>query len=356
MGSVHAAFETISWRPAEGDAPARITLIDQRKLPEAEIYIDATDWLGAAAAIKDMVIRGAPAIGITAAYGVVLGAMASDASLDGIQAALVPVFDGLAATRPTAVNLFWALDRMRERLRTLCAEGVSRADLIEGLLSEAHAIKAEDIQMCKSMGDRGAALLPEGARVLTHCNAGGLATGGYGTALGVIRSAWQGGKLAAVYADETRPFLQGARLTAWELHKEGIPTTVITDNMAGHLMQRGHIDAVIVGADRIAANGDAANKIGTYAVALMAHAHGLPFYVVAPTSTIDMQTAKGEDIPIERRPDDEVTHMGGRRIVPEGVPVENPAFDVTPARYITALITEDHVVQGPNIEKMKVFA
>lgn len=349
MGRVHAAFETIVWREEEHS----VVLIDQRLLPREEVYQTAHVWEDIAVAIKKMMIRGAPAIGIAAAYGVVLAAH----TLPMVEAEqqLTPVFEGLAATRPTAVNLFWALDRMKAALAEALVDGWTIGGLRQRLLDEAHAIKREDIEMCRAMGDRGAALLPEGARVLTHCNAGGLATGGYGTALGIIRSAWAAGRLKSVYADETRPFLQGARLTAWELHKEGIPTTVITDNMAGHLMQRGHIDAVVVGTDRVAANGDVANKIGTYAVALMARAHGLPFYVAAPSSTIDMSTATGADIPIERRPDAEVTHMGGTRIVPEGVPVENPAFDITPAAYVTALVTEHHVIHDPDEEKMKVF-
>ncbi|MFN3200112.1 MAG: S-methyl-5-thioribose-1-phosphate isomerase [Bradymonadia bacterium] len=358
MGSVHAAFETIRWQEADGQGPDRVVLIDQRRLPTEEIYIEARTWVEAAATIKEMAIRGAPAIGIAAAYGVVLAALeiGPTTSIESLPADMAPAFEGLAATRPTAVNLFWALERMRGVMHRACAEHDDPAFVCAQLLTEAHAIKSEDIAMCQAMGDRGAALLPEGARVLTHCNAGGLATGGYGTALGVIRSAWRSGRLSSVYADETRPFLQGARLTAWELHKEQIPVKVITDNMAGHLMQRGLIDAVVVGTDRVAANGDVANKIGTYAVALMAHAHNLPFYVISPSSTIDLSTPTGADIPIERRPDLEVTHMGGTRIVPEGVPVENPAFDVTPARYVTALVTEDHVVEHPDAEKMKVFA
>jgi methylthioribose-1-phosphate isomerase len=326
MNAVHP----VDWRDGA------LVLLDQRLLPVEEAYVVARTWPEAAAAIREMVVRGAPAIGIAAAYGVVLAARAGGD--------LEPAFAGLAATRPTAVNLFWALDRMRRRA---AADATPAA-----LLAEAHAIRAEDLAMCQAMGDLGAALLPDGARVLTHCNAGGLATAGYGTALGVVRSAWKAGRLRHVLADETRPFLQGARLTAWELHRDGIPVRVITDNMAGHFMQRGEVDAVIVGTDRVAANGDVANKIGTYTVAVLARAHGLPFYVAAPTSTLDPDTATGADIPIERRADREVTHLGDRRLVPEGVAVENPAFDVTPAHLVTAIITERGVARAPYTESL----
>lgn len=340
MGRVHEAFETIAWRDGE------VVMIDQRRLPTEEIYLTFRTWPEVADAIRTMVIRGAPAIGIAAGYGVALAAFEAVAERGEVtEAALEAAFAGLADTRPTAVNLFWALDRMRTRLRAL--GGRPGEEIADTLLDEAGDIHAEDIAMCRAMGDLGGALLPEGARVLTHCNAGGLATGGYGTALGVIRSGFRDGRVLRVYADETRPFLQGARLTAWELAKEGIPTRVITDNMAGHLMQRGEIDAVVVGTDRVAANGDVANKIGTFTVALLARHHGLPFYVAAPSSTIDLGTATGADIPIERRPDREVTHVGVTQIVPDGVDVENPAFDVTPADLVTAIVTERGVARAP---------
>ncbi len=318
-----------------GDA---LELLDQRRLPVDEVWVACRDWRAVAEAIVEMVVRGAPAIGITAAYGVVLAARA--AGPGATLADLEPALAGLAATRPTAVNLFWALDRMRAR-------GAVSASLADDLEAEATAIHDEDRRMCSAMGDHGAALLPDAARVLTHCNTGALATGGDGTALAVIRSAWRQGRVARIYADETRPFLQGSRLTAWELQRDGIPTRVITDSMAAHLMQRGEIDAVVVGTDRVAANGDVANKIGTYGVAVLCAHHGLPFYVVGPTSTIDLGTASGADIPIERRPAREVTHVGERRVVPEGVEVENPAFDVTPAALVTAIVTEQGVARPP---------
>ncbi len=343
-----SAFRPIEWR----DAERAVVLIDQRRLPENEVYVIAATWEQVADAIREMVVRGAPAIGISAAYGLAIAALdraAGAHDVPDLERALEAAFSGLAATRPTAVNLFWALERMRRRLRA--CEGPP-AEAAACLLEEAHAIAAEDVAMCEAMGDLGAALLPEGTRLLTHCNAGGLATGGYGTALGVARSAWKTGRLRHVLADETRPFLQGARLTAWELHREGIPVRVITDNMAGHFMQRGEVDAVVVGADRVAANGDVANKIGTYAVAVLAHAHGLPFYVAAPTSTVDLATPTGAEIPIERRHDREVTHLGDRRLVPAGVAVENPAFDVTPARLVTAIITERGVARPPYADSL----
>ncbi len=328
-------FATIEWR---GDG---LSLIDQRKLPTEETYVHCPDWQTVAEAITTMVVRGAPAIGITAAYGVVLAAQAADGPLE---VALEPAFAGLAATRPTAVNLFWALDRMRRRLDGLPDD---RAAAVAALESEARSIHDEDRAMCGAMGRHGAALLAEGCRVLTHCNTGALATGGDGTAAAVIRQAWRDGKLVRAYADETRPFLQGSRLTAWELHRDGVPVTVITDNMAGWLMARGEVDAVIVGFDRVAANGDGANKIGTYALAVLCKHHGIPFYFVGPTSSIDPDTAGGAAIRIERRPDREVTHVGPTRLVPEGVPVENPAFDVTPAALVHGIITEHGVMRPP---------
>lgn len=332
-----------------------VRCIDQRALPVEEIYLDFSTWPEVARCIKEMVVRGAPAIGITAAYGIALAARSlrsvnAQPTPGEIRAALDEARSGLAKTRPTAVNLFWALDRMLTCWERALDEAetlgypplelvISRCD------HEALAIHREDVAMCQAMGAHGAALLKDhqagqGARVLTHCNTGALATGGHGTALGVIRSAWAEGSLSHVYADETRPFLQGARLTAWELHRDEIPVEVICEGMAAHLMSQGLIDAVFVGADRIAANGDAANKIGTYGLALVAAAHDLPFYVVAPTSTIDLDTPTGAQIPIEQRDPREVTHCGDRQTVPSGVGVQNPAFDVTPARLITAIITE----------------
>ena len=316
-------FHTIRW------AEDALVLLDQRKLPSEETYVRCESWAAVAEAITAMVVRGAPAIGITAAYGIVLAARA-EADLDAARA-------GLAATRPTAVNLFWALDRMT-------ALGTSDPDR---LLAEAHEIAAEALAMCHAMGEHGAPLFPEGARILTHCNTGALATGGHGTALGVIRTAFAQGRVSLVYADETRPFLQGSRLTAWELHRDAIPTRVITDNMAAHFMARGDIDAVIVGTDRVAANGDVANKIGTYGLAVLCRAHEIPFYVAGPTSTVDLGTATGAEIPIEQRDPREVTHVGDKRLVPEGVEVFNPAFDVTPADLVTAIITEVGIARAP---------
>lgn len=313
-------------------------LIDQLKLPGAEVWGSYTDYRAVAEAIRAMVIRGAPAIGIAAAFGVALGAR-QGAELDEVIAML-------AATRPTAVNLFWALDRMRARIAALRVAGVSGEALFQPLLDEAHAIWREDIEMCRRMGELGAGLLPEG-NVLTHCNAGGLATGGYGTAVGVIRSAFAAGRIRGVFADETRPYLQGARLTAWELAKCGVPVTLVCDNMAGWLMARGEVQSVIVGADRITASGDIANKIGTYSLAVLAHAHGIPFFVAAPRSTLDLGLKSGEQIPIEERSADEVTLLGGVRIAPVGIKARHPAFDVTPARLITAIITDAGVARAP---------
>lgn len=306
--------------------------------------------------IVTMVVRGAPAIGVSAAYGVALGALRTNAATT---AEFAPEFEGicarLAGTRPTAVNLFWAIDRMKQVFAGLLAEDAT-LDQIKGiLLAEAHAMYEADIAACKRMGAYGGVLLPDEGGVLTHCNAGALATCGYGTALGVIRSAVERGKKIHVYADETRPFLQGARLTAWELMADRIPTTVICDNMAASLMRAGRIQAVVVGADRIAANGDTANKIGTYNVAILAHEHGIPFYVAAPWSTIDLATETGEAIPIEERPAVEVTHHGGKQLTPNGVGICNPAFDVTPAKYIAAIITERGVLRAPLDESLKAM-
>lgn len=334
----------MSIRPIEYRDGA-IRMIDQRLLPTQEVWIRYRDYQSVAEAIRSMVVRGAPAIGVAAAFGVAFGARdIAAAGFGEFYAELEKVCATLAATRPTAVNLFWALDRMRTRARQLAGSPLD--DIRTELLNEALAVAAEDEASNRAMGRHGAVLIPDGARILTHCNAGALATGGYGTALGVIRAAVESGKSVSVLADETRPFLQGARLTAWELHKDGIPVTLICDNMAGALMRQGEIDGVIVGADRIAANGDVANKIGTYSVAVLAREHGLPFYVAAPLSTIDRNIADGDQIPIEERDAIEVTHCGATRLAPEGIRVRNPAFDVTPARLVTAIITERGVVRG----------
>ncbi len=329
-----------------------VRMLDQRRLPAETAYLSCRDHHQVAEAIRDMAIRGAPAIGVAAALGIVVGVRSLGA--DATPAAFDAICDELAATRPTAVNLFWAIARMRERHARERAQGGTR--LAEGLLEEALAIQAEDLAACRRMGDLGAALIPDGARLLTHCNAGALATAGYGTALGVVRSAAREGKVRLVYADETRPYLQGARLTAWELMQDGIPTTLIADNMAGHLMARGEVDAVVVGADRIARNGDVANKIGTYTVAVLAKENGVPFYVAAPVSTFDLATATGADIPIEERAPQEVTHHGGRRLAPEGVGVRNPAFDVTPHRYVTAIVCERGIARPPYTESLARLA
>jgi len=338
---------TLAWTP-EG-----VRFIDQTRLPLEESYVLASTYEQVADVIVTMVVRGAPAIGVSAAYGVALGVLRSSARS---AAEFAPEFDCicalLAGTRPTAVNLFWAIDRMKRCFASLAGSGVSFAEIQQKMLAEAHAMYEEDIAACKAMGAFGGALLPDEGGVLTHCNAGALATCGYGTALGVIRSAIEQGKRINVYADETRPFLQGARLTAWELMADSIPTTVICDNMAASIMRAGHIKAVVVGADRIAANGDVANKIGTYNVAILAKEHGIPFYVAAPWSTIDLATATGEQIPIEERSAVEVTHHGGKQLTPNGVGIRNPAFDVTPAKYVTAIFTERGVLRAPYGESL----
>jgi methylthioribose-1-phosphate isomerase len=328
---------TIEW------TDGAVVMIDQRLLPHEETYLRCERASDVATAIRDMAIRGAPAIGVAAAMAVALEVRRSDGA--DLGALVDRTCAALAATRPTAVNLFWALERMRR-----CWEahrGAARDAVSAALLAEATAIHDEDVAACRRMGDLGAELLPDQARVLTHCNAGALATAGYGTALGVIRSAARMGKLRGVIADETRPFLQGARLTAWELVREQIPVTLITDSMAGHLMARGEVDAVVVGSDRIAANGDVANKIGTYTVAVLAHEHRIPFYVAAPTSTVDLALPSGDRIPIEERSAAEVTHLAGRPMAPAGVEVRHPAFDVTPHRLVTAIVTERGVARAP---------
>jgi methylthioribose-1-phosphate isomerase len=331
-----------------------VRFLDQTKLPLEEKFVLATTYEQVADVIVTMVVRGAPAIGVSAAYGVALGVRASRARTP---EELAPEFERicarLAATRPTAVNLFWAIDRMKGLFQNLRDSGATVDEIRERMLAEAHAMYDEDIAACKAMGAFGGELLPSDGGVLTHCNAGALATCGYGTALGVIRAAVERGKSIQVYADETRPFLQGARLTAWELMADGIPTTVICDNMAASLMRNGRIKAVVVGADRIAANGDTANKIGTYNVAILAKEHGIPFYVAAPWSTIDLATPTGDSIPIEERPAVEVTHHGGKQLTPNGVGICNPAFDVTPARLVTAIVTERGVLRPPYSTSLK---
>ncbi len=330
--------ETIVW------TDAGVVMIDQTKLPNEEVYVTCRDYREVAEAIRSMIIRGAPAIGVAAAMGVALGVLRGDADFD-------QICDTLAATRPTAVNLFWAIDRMKKLYASLLGKPLPeiRARMVE----EAQRIRLEDIAINHAIGRNGAALVPTGKTVLTHCNAGALATAGYGTALGVIRAARAAGNPIDVFADETRPFLQGARLTAWELLHDGIPTTIITDNMAGHFMKSGRIGCVIVGADRIAANGDVANKIGTYSVAVLAKENDVPFYVAAPISTLDLSLASGDRIPIEQRSPLEVTHVFGVPVAAAGAAIENPAFDVTPNRYITAIITERGVARAPYEESLR---
>ena len=331
-----------------------LQLIDQRILPVEEVWLKYQDYREVAEAIRSMVVRGAPAIGVTAAYGAYFGARDIEAdNYNDFISEFENICAVLAATRPTAVNLCWALDRMKSLLRANPDQPVENLKL--GLEYEAMAINDEDIRINMSMGRHGAQLLPEQVRVLTHCNAGALATAGYGTALGVIRAAVAQGKDVTVLADETRPFMQGARLTAWELQQDNIPTVLICDNMAGYLMSKGAVDAVIVGADRIAANGDVANKIGTYTVAVLAKEHNIPFYVAAPTSTIDLQISEGTKIPIEERDIREVTHVGEQQMAPTDIAALNPAFDVTPADLVTAIITEFGVAKGNYKEQLATF-
>jgi methylthioribose-1-phosphate isomerase len=338
---------TIAW---QGDD---IVMVDQRKLPADEIYVTCRTVNDIVKAINTMVIRGAPAIGVCAAMGLALGAARSKATgTKQFTTEFQRNCDLLAATRPTAVNLFWAIERMKRGFAEGALAGESVDDLKARLRREADRIHDEDIANCRAIGAHGAALVPAEARILTHCNAGALATAGYGTALGVIRAAVEAGRKVRVFADETRPFLQGARLTAWELVKDGIDTTVITDNMAGAIMRAGDIDLVVVGADRIAANGDTANKIGTYSVAVLAKEHGIPFYVAAPWSTIDLSTKDGDAIPIEERTAREVTHVGNMQLAPDGAHVRNPSFDVTPHKYITAIITDRGVYRAPFSESL----
>lgn len=331
-----------------------VVMVDQRKLPGQEVYVRCRTGAEVARAIKTMVIRGAPAIGVAAAMGIALAMQRS--KVQGTRQYAVElnkICDVMAATRPTAVNLFWAIDRMKRVFAAGVQAGESVAELTARLVADAQRIHDEDVASCREMGRAGAEVVPASARILTHCNAGALATAGYGTALGVIRAAAEQGKVTQVYADETRPFLQGARLTAWELVRDHIPTTVITESMAGPLMRRGEIDFVVVGADRIAANGDVANKVGTYTVALLAQVHGVPFYVAAPLSTIDLATPTGDEIPIEQRDAREVSHLGSIRLAPEGASVWNPAFDVTPAHLVSGIITEKGIVRAPYSESLK---
>ena len=342
-------IKTVEWTD-EG-----VRMIDQRLLPTEEKYLMLRSCEEVADAIKQMVVRGAPAIGVSAAMGIALGSMqAVGTSVADLEDDFDYFCDLMSKTRPTAVNLFWAIERMRERFRRSRAAGADAEQIKKDLIEEAQLIFREDIESNRALGRFGGELIPDNSTVLTHCNAGALATAGdYGTALGVVRGARDAGKRVAVIADGTRPFLQGARLTAWELQKDDIPVTVITDNMAGHVMKQGKIDCVVVGADRIAANGDTANKIGTYMVAVLAKQHNIPFYVAAPVSTVDLALATGDLIPIEERDAREVTHIREQRLSPEGVPVENPAFDVTPGEFVAAIITDRGVARPPYTESLR---
>jgi methylthioribose-1-phosphate isomerase len=338
--------ETIEWT-ADG-----VVMIDQTRLPLQKEYVTCRDYQQVATAIRDMIIRGAPAIGVAAAMGVALGVQ--QASPENLDDHFAEICATLAATRPTAVNLFWAIDRMKRVYATIRQQPI--AEIRARLIQEAKLVREEDIAINRAIGSNGAPLVPDHKTVLTHCNAGALATAGYGTALGVIRAAREMGKSIDVFADETRPFLQGARLTVWELQQDGIPTTLITDNMAGHFMKAGRIGCVVVGADRIAANGDVANKVGTYSVAVLAKENGVPFYVAAPISTLDLTLASGDQIPIEERPAAEVTHVFGHPVAPAGTQVQNPAFDVTPSRYVSGIITERGVARAPYEISLKELA
>ncbi len=329
-----------------------VRFIDQTKLPTEEVYVNCTTSDEVADVIRTMVVRGAPAIGVAAAMGIALALKNSAAeSVGDLKLDFDRACDVIGKTRPTAVNLFWAIRRMQQKFERVRIRPVPQ--IKQTLIDEAKRMHAEDIAANQAMGRHGAVLMPNEGGVLTHCNAGALATAGYGTALGVIRGAVEQGKKIHVFADETRPFLQGSRLTAWELMKDGIPTTVISDNMAGAMMSKGKIKAVVVGADRIAANGDVANKIGTYSVAILAKEHGIPFYVAAPLSTVDMACPDGTKIPIEQRNSREVSHIAGKQMVPDGVEIENPAFDVTPAKYIAAIITEKGIARAPYTESLR---
>jgi methylthioribose-1-phosphate isomerase len=331
-----------------------VVMIDQRKLPADEIYVRCRTAGEVARAIKTMVIRGAPAIGVAAAFGIALGMRKSTATgTQKFAAEFYKICELMAGTRPTAVNLFWAIERLKRVFAAAAEAGASVEQIQDRLDREAVAIHDEDVASCRAMGEWGATVVPAEARILTHCNAGALATAGYGTALGVIRGAVEAGKRVTVFADETRPFLQGARLTAWELVRDGIETTIITDNMAGSLMRQGGVNFVVVGADRIAANGDTANKIGTYSVAVLARQHDVPFYVAAPLSTIDLATPDGSAIPIEERNAKEVTHVAGTQLAATGARIWNPAFDVTPNEFITGIITERGICRPPYAESLR---
>jgi methylthioribose-1-phosphate isomerase len=337
--------------------PTGVNFLDQTKLPLEETYVLATDYKQVATVIRDMIVRGAPAIGVSAAMGMAIGIDRSTATtLPALTEEVAVIAKTLAETRPTAVNLFWGIEEIRSLYVELVAKNTTIPDIKAAVVAKARRMYDEDIAACKQMGAHGASLLPKEGTVLTHCNAGALATCGYGSALGVIRAAIERGHKIDVFADETRPFLQGARLTAWELMKDNIPTTVLCDNMAASLMRQGRIQAVIVGADRIAANGDVANKIGTYGVAILAKEHNIPFYVAAPWSTLDLATAHGDLIPIEQRAATEVTHSNGKQMTPHGVAIENPAFDVTPAKYVTGIITERGVLTAPYNQSIKTMA
>jgi methylthioribose-1-phosphate isomerase len=332
-----------------------VVFIDQTKLPTEEIYVTCSTYQQVADAIRNMIVRGAPAIGVAAAMGIALGVKNSKAENGAdLKREFDQICETIRQTRPTAVNLFWAIARMQDKFEHLRVRPVPQ--IKQSLIEEAKRMHAEDIAANQAMGRHGATLMPSSGGVLTHCNAGALATAGYGTALGVIRAAVEQGKKIHVYADETRPFLQGSRLTAWELMKDGIPTTVISDNMAGAMMSQGKIGAIVVGADRIAANGDVANKIGTYSVAILAKEHTIPFYVAAPLSTVDLDCPDGSKIPIEQRDAREVTHIAGKQMVPDGVEIENPAFDVTPAKYVAAIITEKGIARAPYAESLRKLA
>ncbi len=340
---IQNTVETIEWT-SQG-----VVMIDQTRLPREEVFVTCRSYQEVADAIRTMIIRGAPAIGVAAAMGVALGALQSD----DLTTDFPVICETLASTRPTAVNLFWAIDRMKRLYTSLAQENA--ALIRERLVEEAKRMREEDIAINEAIGANGAPLVPDGKTVLTHCNAGALATAGFGTALGVIRAAAKAGKNIDVFADETRPFLQGARLTAWELQRDGIETTLITDNMAGHFLKSGRIGCVVVGADRIAANGDVANKIGTYSVAVLAKENNVPFYVAAPISTLDLTLTTGDQIPIEERAAKEVTHFGGVHVAPDNIKVANPAFDVTPNRYVTGIITERGVARAPYTETLRAL-
>jgi len=345
----NSLIQTLEW------TDRGVVFIDQTKLPTEEVYVTCTTYQQVADVIRNMVVRGAPAIGVAAALGIALGVKNSKAENGAdLKRDFDQICEVIGQTRPTAVNLFWAIRRMGEKFESLRIRPIPQ--IKQALIEEAQRMHAEDIAANQAMGRHGATLMPSSGGVLTHCNAGALATAGYGTALGVIRAAVEAGKKIHVYADETRPFLQGSRLTAWELMKDGIPTTVISDNMAGVMMQQGKIGAIVVGADRIAANGDVANKVGTYTVAILAKEHGIPFYVAAPISTVDLETPDGSKIPIEQRNAKEVTHIGGRQMTPDGVGIENPAFDVTPAKYVAAIITERGIARAPYGESLRDLA